>query len=146
VANGRRLGDIYDATTNINANTSADTMVLADMYSRDMETGFKSGMPILYFRAEDFNTLHVAQAIGFNNINIYNVEHNGDLIGRNVPWGTDSHAMNTDPPTIFYRDTQDVRFTAIARPYRLSSFILLSAGKDGRYGTADDVYNFDRPE
>ena len=29
------------------------------------------------------------------------------------------------------------------QPYRSESFILLSAGPDGLYGTADDVYNFD---
>jgi hypothetical protein len=29
-------------------------------------------------------------------------------------------------------------------PYRADSFILISAGKDGDFGTADDVFNFDK--
>ena len=32
--------------------------------------------------------------------------------------------------------------TTIKRPYRAGSFILVSAGKDGLYGTADDIFNF----
>jgi len=32
------------------------------------------------------------------------------------------------------------------RPYRSDSFILLSAGPDGLYGTGDDVFNFDEAE
>ena len=28
------------------------------------------------------------------------------------------------------------------RPYRAGSYILISAGKDGLYGTADDITNF----
>ncbi len=32
----------------------------------------------------------------------------------------------------------------MSRPYRSDSFILLSAGFDGEYGTRDDVYNFQK--
>jgi hypothetical protein len=28
------------------------------------------------------------------------------------------------------------------RPWRADSYILLSAGNDGLYGTVDDIYNF----
>ncbi len=28
-------------------------------------------------------------------------------------------------------------------PYRAESYVLMSAGKDGLFGTADDVYNFE---
>ena len=30
----------------------------------------------------------------------------------------------------------------IKRPYRAQSYILISAGKDGLYGTSDDITNF----
>ena len=32
----------------------------------------------------------------------------------------------------------------IRRPYRADGYILISAGKDGDFGTADDVFNFDK--
>ena len=32
--------------------------------------------------------------------------------------------------------------SGIKRPYRDDSFILISAGKDGQYGTSDDLMNF----
>jgi len=34
--------------------------------------------------------------------------------------------------------------TAINRPYRAGSYILISAGKDGLYGSPDDIFNFDK--
>jgi hypothetical protein len=32
---------------------------------------------------------------------------------------------------------------SLPRPYRRDSYILISAGYDGLYGTADDVLNFE---
>jgi hypothetical protein len=34
--------------------------------------------------------------------------------------------------------------TAGKMPYRADSYILISAGRDGLYGTADDIVNFPR--
>jgi len=34
--------------------------------------------------------------------------------------------------------------TTASRPYRTGSFILISAGKDGLYGTDDDIFNFNK--
>ncbi|MBU0639522.1 MAG: type II secretion system GspH family protein [Planctomycetes bacterium] len=39
-----------------------------------------------------------------------------------------------------FEDTADNRRTAV--PYRKDSFILISAGRDGSYGTEDDITNF----
>jgi hypothetical protein len=36
--------------------------------------------------------------------------------------------------------------STIRRPYRAGSYILISAGKDGLYGTGDDITNFDKNE
>ncbi|MCD6392289.1 MAG: hypothetical protein J7M40_02145, partial [Planctomycetes bacterium] len=45
---------------------------------------------------------------------------------------------------IFYDRTANPNFPGPPRrPYRSESFILHSAGRDGLYGTVDDVYNFD---
>ncbi len=138
-ANAIRLGDIYDNGT-ISADGKA-TMVLADMFTKKMRTGIKAGMPILYYRANTANSGHDPATLANN---IYNFDHNDGIIPFGTPWGSASpHVMDV---TIFYRNTRDPRFTVVAQPYRSQSFILLSAGKDGLYGTADDVYNFDRVE
>ncbi len=45
----------------------------------------------------------------------------------------------------FYRNTENFEITGatgMARPFRADSYILMSAGYDGDYGTADDIYNF----
>jgi hypothetical protein len=42
----------------------------------------------------------------------------------------------------FYVITRDEKITSMARPMRSDSYILISAGFDGLYGTSDDVFNF----
>ena len=39
--------------------------------------------------------------------------------------------------------TRDWKENTISRPNRSDSYILISAGFDGLYGTADDICNFD---
>jgi hypothetical protein len=46
-------------------------------------------------------------------------------------------------PKRFYMDTQSDKIVTKSRPYNADRFILISAGKDGLYGTADDICNFD---
>jgi hypothetical protein len=45
-------------------------------------------------------------------------------------------------PVLFYKETwnQNVQVPG-NRPYRADSYILMSAGFDGLYGTKDDVFN-----
>jgi hypothetical protein len=47
---------------------------------------------------------------------------------------------------LFYNRIANPNFTSPPRPYRATSFILLSAGPDGMYGSPDDVYNVDENE
>jgi len=49
------------------------------------------------------------------------------------PWGVD-----------FYDYIRDPKVTARPWPYRPDSYILISAGPDGLYGTSDDIRNFGR--
>lgn len=137
-ANAVRLGDIYGTAISVEGR---ETMVLADMFTKKMNTGIKKGMPILYYRADTANSGHDPTDILSLN-NIYKYIDNSHWFSLN-PWGSGTHPMTLNN---FYRNTQDPRFTATPRPYKSQSFILISAGKDGLYGTADDVYNFDRVE
>ena len=48
----------------------------------------------------------------------------------------------TDFPKKFYDITRDTKIGTGDRPVRADSYILMSAGFDGEYGTKDDIYNF----
>lgn len=132
-------------------------LVLADKFGlvKNLGTGKKTGMPILYYKARTWNTGHAwpPQAKEFpgdmdRNTNIYEYEDNGLIVDWAPPWDTSlTHPMSGDKlgihNKIFYDATLNPNFTLPPRPYRSESFILLSAGPDGLYGTPDDIYNFE---
>jgi type II secretory pathway pseudopilin PulG len=145
-ANAYRLADIYGAGQT--ANFSENLFVLCDVYTRQMRTGMKTGMPILYYKAETSNHLHDPNSLPTpqdNMGNIYNYWDNHVLVSLGKPWEeagkTTTH--NLSDPVRFYRNTRNEKITTVRRPYKSDSFILISAGYDGEYGTADDVCNYD---
>jgi type II secretory pathway pseudopilin PulG len=159
-ANVNTLRDLYGDSPNFgdlgNPLDPNGGIVLCDEYTRvrHIETGKKVGMPILYYKADTSKTGHMYQLLD-NSQNIYNCDDNIELIDLDLPWDTaHQHPMaplgGTTPdgvlsdPAIFYDKTEDDKVTAIKRPYRPDSYILISAGFDGLYGTDDDVYNFER--
>lgn len=89
---------------------------------------------------------------------IYNHFNNDDLVMLGIPWDTSgaAHPMAssgandlrgiTSTPYNFYNRIWNEKVynptTNIFRPYRSDSYILLSAGFDGEYGTPDDIFNF----
>ncbi len=127
-----------------------NTFVLCDVYKREMRTGLKMGMPVLYYKAETSNKLHDPNnpptALD-NNGNIYNYLDNESLAGLGKPWeqagSSAPHDLALNDGFRFYRNTRNEKITTLSRPYREDSFILMSAGFDGEYGTSDDIYNFD---
>ncbi len=135
--------------------------VLCDVYNRvvlkpasDDAAGEKikgkSGMPILYYKANTANTLHAATTSPLSD-NIYNCLDNEELVKLGFPWEdtrTSPHPLYKDPILTtpdwarFYESTRDTKITTTVRPYRADSYILISAGFDGEYGTPDDIFNF----
>jgi hypothetical protein len=72
--------------------------------------------------------------------NIYNYKDNHTLLALGVPGKSGvKHPMYEDPK-IFYEITRNQK---TMKPYRADTFILLSAGPDGLYGTKDDIANFE---
>jgi len=141
--NTYRLGDLYSFT----GPYDGDQFVLCDVYTRaeSKSTGKQVGMPVLYFRANVSNTLHEYSAVN-NSANIYNVDDNLDLARLGMPWMSappagPQHQLAITPEK-FYEETQNTKITTSVRPHRPDSYILLSAGFDGEYGTPDDIYNF----
>jgi hypothetical protein len=114
-----------------------DVFVLCDTFERRRPSGKKTGMPILYYRANPSGTVHDRNSPN----NIYDYCDNAALIALGVPG--DLNAVHPlAEPRRFYLNTQDVRVAA-PTPVRRDSFILISAGYDGPYGTADDICNFE---
>lgn len=147
-ANAWRMKDIYG--TNL-AQFLGTSFVLCDVYERQMASGEKTGMPILYYKADTANSLHDPNLAGSmtaqdNRGNIYNYWDNLALINLGKPWqqaGSTSATHRLADPLRFYRNTQSDKITTAQRPFRPDEYILISAGWDNEYGTADDIYNFD---
>jgi type II secretory pathway pseudopilin PulG len=147
------------------------TYVLCDSYNRvtNKTTGRKMGMPILYYRADPAKYLF--PTIGTSPPTMsgtglmgayyytYNFYDNQALIQMGMPWipsNTYVHRLasaGTTPegfyianinacPEEFYRIIRDPKVPSGDKPYRVNSYILISAGFDGEYGTSDDIYNF----
>jgi len=142
-ANAYRLEDIYP---NVAGAFDPRYFVLCDVYRTVTHrgTGKKIGMPILYYKAYTANSTHDI-ANPNNSNNIYNYRDNQLLIALGIP----SNPPPNGPkhrlfdPTRFYKNTRNDKVTSAIRPYRADSYILISAGYDGEYGTPDDVCNFD---
>lgn len=145
-ANAYRLVDIYGSGQT--APFQENVFVLCDVYTRQMRTGIKTGMPVLYYKAETSNNLHdpnTAPTPQDNMGNIYNYWDNHALINLGKPWEEAGKATthSLSEPARFYRNTRNDKIITVRRPYRTDSYILISAGYDGEYGTADDICNFD---
>jgi prepilin-type N-terminal cleavage/methylation domain-containing protein len=118
---------------------------------------FKAGRPILYYKAntnsKDFTTPADATAAASR---IYNYTDNIDLIklksesevSSDPLYWVDPLYPSTPAGTFLYSldykllDVKVFNATGIKRPYRPDSYILISAGADGLYGTQDDICNF----
>lgn len=123
-----------------------DLFVLCDVYNRvrNQDTGKKIGMPILYYKADTSNTMHDPNDPD-NDENIYDYHDNHELVDLGLPWdATGTHPLSDVPVgERFYEITRDDRIDIdTGRPRRPDSYILISAGFDGMYGTDDDVFNF----
>lgn len=142
-ANAYRLEKIYQDPSPF----LASTFVLCDVFERPMATGEKTGMPILYYRADTANSLHdesLNSTIGSNMGNIYNYWDNQELLSLGKPWEAAGSAAEPHPladMTRFYTHTRSHKIDTMSQPYRPDTYLLISAGYDGQYGTPDDVVN-----
>lgn len=129
-----------------------DRFVLCDVFGRKRinvinqvtgeATRYKAGTPILYFKANTASKYLGDPEVG----SIYRIGDNRELIGlgsvEQMPQDIRPHPFND--PSNFLRAIIDPKVTTANRmwPYRPDSYILISAGEDGLYGTPDDITNF----
>jgi prepilin-type N-terminal cleavage/methylation domain-containing protein len=144
-ANAFLLDDLF-GTGNTGALEGA-TYVLCDVFlTKKVTVGtdtFMAGTPILYYRATPGNKKFETSAS--TNEQIYNAEDNKELlinIGR-VADGV-LHRFATDGLAYFYDADYKLLDSKVPVPWphRPDSYILISAGFDGEYGTEDDITNF----
>ena len=144
-----RLRDLFGSSPGA---LEPDTYVICDVFGRKPVTiggkTVKAGAPILYYKA---NTASKTISTGASADRIYNFRDNDELVfvketadqanypGLSTPINPLSGGMS-----FFYGYIRDPKIPASAPPwpYRPDSYLLISAGVDGFYGTSDDICNF----
>ena len=134
-----RVGEVYGR-----GNTGSfpeHVYVLCDVFERRRPGGAKTGMPILYYRADVNGTAHDLNNPD-NPENVYDYRDNQALIDLGVP-GEPGRVHPLADPKRFYMNTRSHKSPERPVPYCADGYILISAGRDGLYGTKDDICNFD---
>jgi hypothetical protein len=156
-ANAFQMQDVYTAATVVDADFLATSFVLCDTYAKKRASGKKTGMPILYFRARtNFQFQDYTDGSTYQD-DIYNIYDNVNLLTLNSPddatvrhplWDGVTDLKDFEDMILNKQVQNATKTTAtpngVKRPYRADSYILVSAGKDGLYGTADDMFNFEK--
>ena len=126
-------------------------LVLCDVYAkkRSGSNSKKTGTPILYYRARSNYTMQqFDSAPDALEDDIYYYDDNSNLIALGMPDDGISFTLETgnngDPYENFENMIINENVQTIRRPYRADTYILVSAGKDGDFGTADDIFNFEK--
>lgn len=144
-ANAFKLGENNGARTGLFVNPAPlapNTYVLCDVFNMRQVLlpdgkAVTAGSPILYYRANTSQKLIQ---------DIYEEQDNDKLVY--LKYQTDNIdqplCTTTNNYEFFYNYITDPKTfgTPVPQPYRTDSYILISAGIDGIYGTSDDITNF----
>jgi hypothetical protein len=135
-----RLKDLFENIGPFDGNE----YVLCDTYrvTKKISNGMYIGMPVLYYKADTSKTAHDINDPN-NPENIYDYRDNQALLALGVPGKPGQKHPLYENPKIFYEMTRNTRVAGPSRPNRADTYILLSAGPDGLYGTKDDIANFE---
>jgi prepilin-type N-terminal cleavage/methylation domain-containing protein len=120
-----------------------DTYVICDVFGRQkirMLNGqtVSAGAPILYYRANTSEKTIRGIYNYLDNDAIVQIMERADNRGQGrhpLGWPDNNYQY-------FYDYIRDPKIDARAWPYKPDSYILISAGADGIYGTSDDIRNF----
>jgi type II secretory pathway pseudopilin PulG len=152
---------LYDLSSCGPCAAAADCPLLCDVFGKGKDvilsntngTHKRAGRPILYYRANPaYKFLNTTPGATF--ISTYNSLDNDNMLGviemnDFTRMGTPHGAFNWNPLSAvgalnsFITDPR-VSTTTSRVAYRPDSYILISAGADGFYGTSDDICNFGR--
>lgn len=138
-ANACRLAEIYGKGGT--GSLPEDAFVLCGVFGRRTAGGMRTGMPILYYRARPDGTAHDVDDPN-NPENIYDYRDNHALVRLGVP-GQPGVVHPLSDPKRFYMNTRNAKIRTQSRSSNAETFLLISAGNDGLYGTRDDICNFE---
>ena len=150
-ANAFKLSDLFVSCGSGTWALAPDTYVLCDVFgikpvsyttASGTTTTVKAGTPILYYRAKTSSKVHNTGPVPDR---IYSAIDNKTLTELKIKDPDRPHLLDDDGSFAFvdfYDYITDPKVTAIDWPYRPDSYILISAGVDGLYGTNDDICNF----
>lgn len=158
-----RLDQLWAATPGIEP-----TPVITDVFLRNSAAGLdeKVGMPVLYFKADSTkrfrfdvtNAIHNPAPSVYRNW-VYNFDDNLAIL--QLPWLRDPADPKESGPVephypdedndgvadnftqVFYELITARQDSNFYKPQNPDTFLLISAGYDGIYGTKDDLTNFD---
>jgi hypothetical protein len=98
---------------------------------------YTAGTPILYFKANT-SSKRIEPPPPY----IYDLQDNDELIKLGRVKDNRPHQLNNLSQFISYIMDPKASTPTRAWPYRPDSYLLISAGPDGFYGTEDDIRNF----
>jgi type II secretory pathway pseudopilin PulG len=145
-ANVFRLGELFPDHASDLSTEAPDTFVICDVFGATSVTVGKktvrAGAPILYYKANTSSKTIDYALIGDNRLLIYNRMDNYWFI-NSVKEPSDAGTNGLMTNVSFYTYIQDPKVSTAKWPSNPDSYLLISAGPDGLYGTGDDICNFD---
>jgi prepilin-type N-terminal cleavage/methylation domain-containing protein len=146
-ANAFRMDEIYTAAPApfVAGWDSQYPLALCDVFARKRGGigGKTTGTPILYYRAR--TNFAIQKTDTDMETSIYYYGDNVNLLGLGLPDTGIAHEIQRIPADAlinFDAKILNKNVQTVNRPYKAGSFILWSAGKDGSFGTGDDIFNF----
>jgi prepilin-type N-terminal cleavage/methylation domain-containing protein len=152
-ANAFRLGDLFANASSLSSDAPS-TFVICDVFGvKSVTIGgktVKAGVPILYYKANT-SSKTIDTSIGYwydaliydrsDNIRFVSSVKEPADVAKYPGYPTPLNPLTNT--AFFYKYITDPKVTATPWPSRPDSYILISAGADGFYGTRDDICNFD---
>ena len=140
---------LYDLSAFGDYTAGLDTFVIGDVFGKGKEIILdgvkrKTGVPVLYYRANTAGKLADEIYDFTDNDGLVYIKEQTDLARKGSP--ADGNLWNplAGVNSIFCDRIRDPRASTadFVVPQKPDSYILISAGADGFYGTRDDIYNF----
>ena len=134
----------------VSSNLEGERYVICDVFkavTRNItiyggeEKAFKVGTPVLYYKANTSAT--DIDEMTETDKRIYNEDDNSAIVAQGTVKDGDSHVDFAGDEEFRTYITDPIASITKARPVRADSFLLISAGADGEYGTGDDICNFE---